>query len=203
MSKYLIRLCLISAICIHAQSIRAATVFSDDFSSDSTALAKTSMVNWNVTQGNIDVVSPGSFGCPNPGTNCVDLDGTSSPLPAIIETKTAFSFTAGQLYELFFDIPVLNTGISGIINDSFTVTIGSFYTETFTDYDVPLAVTRQFTPGSDGSATIEFEMLVTPNNGGPFLTEVTLTLVPVPAAIWLFGSGLLGLIGMARRKQTA
>ena len=25
--------------------------------------------------------------------------------------------------------------------------------------------------------------------------------VPVPAAVWLFGSGLLGLIGMARRKQ--
>ena len=27
--------------------------------------------------------------------------------------------------------------------------------------------------------------------------------VPIPAAIWLFGSGLLGLIGMARRKTTA
>ena len=25
--------------------------------------------------------------------------------------------------------------------------------------------------------------------------------VPVPAAVWLFGSGLLGLIGMARRKK--
>lgn len=27
--------------------------------------------------------------------------------------------------------------------------------------------------------------------------------VPVPAAVWLFGSGLLGLIGMARRKRSA
>ena len=27
------------------------------------------------------------------------------------------------------------------------------------------------------------------------------TLVPVPAAVWLFGSGLLGLVGMARRKK--
>jgi hypothetical protein len=26
------------------------------------------------------------------------------------------------------------------------------------------------------------------------------TVVPVPAALWLFGSGLLGLIGAARRK---
>jgi len=27
------------------------------------------------------------------------------------------------------------------------------------------------------------------------------TVVPVPAAVWLFGSGLLGLVGMARRKK--
>lgn len=32
---------------------------------------------------------------------------------------------------------------------------------------------------------------------------VTLTPVPVPAAVWLFGSGLLGLVGFARRKKTA
>ena len=30
--------------------------------------------------------------------------------------------------------------------------------------------------------------------------DVGATVVPVPAAVWLFGSGLLGLIGMARRK---
>jgi hypothetical protein len=28
------------------------------------------------------------------------------------------------------------------------------------------------------------------------------SVVPIPAAIWLFGSGLLGLVGMARRKQS-
>jgi hypothetical protein len=27
--------------------------------------------------------------------------------------------------------------------------------------------------------------------------------VPIPAAVWLFGSGLLGLVGMARRKKVA
>ena len=42
---------------------------------------------------------------------------------------------------------------------------------------------------------------------GPFPTEIlsyngtgTLSAVPVPAAAWLFGSGLIGLIGLARRK---
>jgi len=29
------------------------------------------------------------------------------------------------------------------------------------------------------------------------------TVVPVPAAVWLFGSGLLGLVGVARRKSKA
>ena len=27
------------------------------------------------------------------------------------------------------------------------------------------------------------------------------TAVPLPAAVWLFGSGLIGLIGMARRRK--
>lgn len=32
-------------------------------------------------------------------------------------------------------------------------------------------------------------------------TSFQMTPVPVPAAVWLFGSGLLGLAGVARRKQ--
>ena len=38
--------------------------------------------------------------------------------------------------------------------------------------------------------------------GNPFglLYTGTLTAVPIPPALWLFGSGLLGLVGMARRK---
>ena len=35
----------------------------------------------------------------------------------------------------------------------------------------------------------------------PFLTIQT-SVIPVPPAVWLFGSGLLGLIGVARRKKS-
>jgi len=56
-----------------------------------------------------------------------------------------------------------------------------------------------------------------PLTGGPFpgfninldigsgnsltLTSVTTSVVPIPAAAWLFGSGLIALIGLARRKK--
>jgi len=33
--------------------------------------------------------------------------------------------------------------------------------------------------------------------------EITINAVPVPAAVWLFGSGLLGLVGVARRRALA
>lgn len=33
------------------------------------------------------------------------------------------------------------------------------------------------------------------------VTQVPVSSVPVPSAVWLFGSGLLGLVGLARRKQ--
>ena len=39
--------------------------------------------------------------------------------------------------------------------------------------------------------------------GSGAIDNLVFSAVPIPAAIWLFGSGLLGLVGMARRKKTA
>ncbi len=58
------------------------------------------------------------------------------------------------------------------------------------------------------SFTVELIGLATPNSGLIPITNVNIegcfdkgTPVPVPAAIWLFGSGLLGWLGMAKRKR--
>ncbi len=36
-----------------------------------------------------------------------------------------------------------------------------------------------------------------------FEFDLTVTPIPIPAAVWLFGSGLLGLIGFSKRKKAA
>lgn len=53
------------------------------------------------------------------------------------------------------------------------------------------------TPHGANSYTVEFE-----NQAGDFLViDVAIVPpIPVPAAVWLFGSGLIGLVGVARRR---
>ena len=48
-----------------------------------------------------------------------------------------------------------------------------------------------------------YPMQVGPFPGSNPTFNGTVSAVPVPAAVWLFGSGLLGLVGVARRRKAA
>ena len=52
-----------------------------------------------------------------------------------------------------------------------------------------------------GTSQIEFRAAGNDLTDNFYIRNADATVVPVPAAVWLFGSGLLGLVGIARRKK--
>jgi hypothetical protein len=75
------------------------------------------------------------------------------------------------------------------------------FTGSSTDY---VTYTLQFTADSSVT-TLKFENLYAGDPLGyyPHIDNVSVTgpaPVPIPAAFWLFGSSLIGLVGVARRK---
>jgi hypothetical protein len=55
----------------------------------------------------------------------------------------------------------------------------------------------------NSSAVTEIQFVVTGVQNMDSIIDNVHAAVPVPAAVWLFGSGLLGMIGVARRKKAA
>ena len=137
-------------------------------------------------------VAEGGFYNVSNGASSVDVDASlrlfdwNDPLPAI-GTEEFTNLTSSSDFSL-------KNGISH--NWS---ALGSFdmTTSTWQGVDhVGLSLTNLLTATSvdGGTAYIDKNSI----GGVGFTFE---TIVPVPAAAWLFGSGLLGLVGFARRKK--
>ena len=79
------------------------------------------------------------------------------------------------------------TGLQGGLN-------GYLVTDTFSFYGGPLITDY---PGPEEPIA----MIVTGIEGGGYIGNIKINIVPIPPALYLFGSGLLGLVGIARRRK--
>ena len=87
-----------------------------------------------------------------------------------------------------------------------TFNLQGYLTDEDSDGLVSTAFLREASPYFDAMAHINyagdfFDPDVSSIYQGSFLVRDAVTVVPVPAAIWLFGSGLLGLVSIARHKK--
>jgi len=90
-----------------------------------------------------------------------------------------------------------STNSAGTVHGSDVVNVGDINGDMIDDYTVRLVSASEVGTQWGGFASVPYietwniQILSSPAG-----------VVPVPAAVWLFGSGLLGLVGVARRKKS-
>lgn len=119
--------------------------------------------------------------------------GGTGPVANSIQTGTdAFKADADGWYDILFDLPppgdTFDAGETLIYNITATDLVASSFnflsTPDLVDTNGPFLGAAKF--GSTGVDGLQSDWVAA---------------VPIPAAVWLFGSGLIGLIGLARRKK--
>ena len=100
-----------------------------------------------------------------------------------------------------------NTTIDGVVNSRI---VSTAYVTPFPDLSAPDSIIWSAIDMGNGDWGVILEFSDRTNNVNEtfsywrmegILSTNSIAAVPVPAAIWLFASGLLGLVGIARRKQ--
>jgi PEP-CTERM motif len=151
---------LVPAVLLAPAAARADIItplFFDNFEADAPDVLNSTLLNWNVTSGAIDVLSSGNI-CGSAGdpSRCVDLDGTGKSA-GTIQSKQSFTLDPG-LYRLTFDLAGANRIWTGSASNTVTVSLGGYFSEDFTlfRYDPFQTFTRDINVGSSGPVNIVF-----------------------------------------------
>jgi hypothetical protein len=156
-------------------------------------------------------------GNPDPGGNSVASGGPFNPVLKQANVGAGL-LTPGQAVTVSFDWKGTNA-IGGVVDVVlFSELSAGGVSQTDFLLTGPAAsvdwtnVTQTFNIGPDvsGGVTLQFTAICGAADGcisDYSWDNVSITAdvgaVPIPAAVWLFGSGLIGLIGIARRKKAA
>jgi hypothetical protein len=163
---------------------------------------------WNVTGvlfPEVDLLPLGTAGVSLISTAVVSIEGDYSVL-----ITSAFGDDGG--ISQTGTVPLNSTHISFITSNlspdtvTYSFTLGGINLLTGLTEDLGNGLTRYTTPiGSIAgqSATLGF-ILNFPEQAvmNALLDDIRFEVIPIPATVWLFGSGLIGLIGVARRKRS-
>ena len=145
-------------------------------------------------------------------------------LRTVVMTIVALLVTAGNSWAntvVYDKVELFQTGV--FFTDMFEISEAGSYKATLTDFEFPIpmvATGMSVTTATDllGSllAPGSFNFDATPgkyfvsffgfaNTSAPLLGNygIEISQIPVPAAVWLFGSGLLGLCLISRRNKAA
>ena len=167
--------------------------------------------------GTTTIVSPGSGGSTYAGqASSINVANGATMKFANVG---AGLLTPGQAFTVDFDWKGTN-GIGGVIDirvfselsgggvsktDILAGGTGAGLTADWTNFGLQNLVTG---PDVSGGVTVEFTAICGADPGcfsnlaiDNVIVTADVPAVPVPAAVWLFGSGLLGLVGVARRKK--
>jgi choice-of-anchor C domain-containing protein len=177
-----------------------------DPGSFTTITAPGALTGWNVDSGSIDYIGSYWQDASVVGTRSVDLSGNDAG-----SIRQSFPTTASGLYEVKFSLSGNPDGARGIktLHVSLTNSLSVLILQQDFTFDTSVASNDSNNMGwvakslvfqaVDSETTLRF-LSLTSGGWGPALDEVSVNAVPVPAAIWLLGSALLG-VGLIARKR--
>ena len=134
----------------------------------------------------IDVIEGGTYQTTGNGT--VDATGTLR----VLNSTNPFSFETSNLNMTDLTLPGVNSWQGDLSYDMSTAMWDNVNSIQLT------LTTTLFATSPDGDSTAVINQTLAGSSMG-----VSINTIPVPAAVWLFGSGLISLAGIARRKNRA